>query len=82
LADELGISENTAKDHVSSILRKLGASSRDEAAYWPQKAPWWARAPLIAPLAMFLRRLSRRLPGSPSMATNVFAGAALIMVVA
>ncbi len=81
LADELGISENTAKDHVSNILRKLGASSRDEAAYWPQKAPWWARAPLIAPLSLFLRHFARRLPGSPSLATNVLAGAALILVV-
>ena len=81
LADELGISENTAKDHVSSILRKLGASSRDEAAYWPQKAPWWARTPLIAPMAMFLRRGASRLPGSPSMAATVLAGTALIVVV-
>ncbi len=82
LADELGISENTAKDHVSSILRKLGARSRDEAAYWPQTAPWWARAPLIAPVALFLRRSAQRLPLSPSMATNVLAGTALVAVVA
>ena len=82
LAGELGISENTAKDHVSSILRKLGARSRDEAAYWPQQAPWWARVPLIAPVALFLRRIGRRLPGSPSMAATVLAGAALIVVVA
>lgn len=32
IADELGISENTAKFHVSRILRKLGAVSRSEAA--------------------------------------------------
>lgn len=81
LAGELGISESTAKDHVSSILRKLGASSRDEAAYWPHQAPWWAPTPLIAPLALVLRRSARRLPAAPSMAATVLAGAALIVVV-
>ena len=82
LADKLGISDNTAKDHVSSILRKLGASSRDEAAYWPHQAPWWARTPLIAPMALVLRRSARRLPAAPSIAAKVLAGAALIVVVA
>ena len=63
LAGELGISENTAKDHVSSILHKLRTKSRHEAAYWSDQAPWWARAPLIAPLALLLRR---SLPISPA----------------
>ncbi|MCH8008971.1 MAG: helix-turn-helix transcriptional regulator [Chloroflexi bacterium] len=82
LASELGISDNTAKDHVSSILHKLSAKTRDEAAYWPDNAPWWARAPLIAPLALFLRRSATRLPISPSMAATVLAGAALIAIIA
>lgn len=82
LASELGISENTAKDHVSSILYKLDTKTRDEAAYWPDKAPWWARAPLIAPLALLLRRSAARLPFSPSMATSALAGIALIAVIA
>lgn len=82
LASELGISDNTAKDHVSSILHKLSAKTRDEAAYWPDNAPWWARAPLIAPLALFLRRSATRLPISPSMAATVLAGTALIAVIA
>ena len=82
LASELGISENTAKDHVSSILYKLGAKTRDEAAYWPHQAPWWARAPLIAPLALLLRRSSARPPFSPSTAATVLAGAALVVVIA
>ena len=82
LASDLGISENTAKDHVSSILHKLSAKTRDEAAYWPDNAPWWARAPLIAPLALFLRRSAAHLPFSPSMAATVLAGTALIAVIA
>ncbi len=81
LASELGISDNTAKDHVSSILHKLDAKTRDEAAYWPNQAPWWARAPLIAPMAMLLRRAAARLPFSPSMAATVMAGAALMVVI-
>jgi LuxR family maltose regulon positive regulatory protein len=31
IADELSISINTVKTHTSSIYRKLGVSSRDEA---------------------------------------------------
>ncbi len=82
IADELRISANTAKDHVSSILRKLGAKSRYEAAYWPREAPWWARAPLIAPFALFMRRSASRFPVSPSMALTVLAGAVLVAVIA
>jgi DNA-binding NarL/FixJ family response regulator len=32
IADRLAISQHTAKNHVSSLLAKLGASSRTEAA--------------------------------------------------
>lgn len=34
IAVELGISERTARTHVSNILRKLGLSSRTQAALW------------------------------------------------
>jgi DNA-binding NarL/FixJ family response regulator len=34
IAAELGISERTARTHVSNILRKLGLSSRTQAALW------------------------------------------------
>jgi DNA-binding NarL/FixJ family response regulator len=34
IAAELGISERTARTHVSNILRKLGLSSRTKAALW------------------------------------------------
>jgi DNA-binding NarL/FixJ family response regulator len=34
IAAELGISERTARTHVSRILRKLGLSSRTQAALW------------------------------------------------
>jgi DNA-binding NarL/FixJ family response regulator len=34
IAGELGISERTARTHVSNILRKLGLSSRTQAALW------------------------------------------------
>ena len=34
IAGELGISERTARTHVSNILGKLGLSSRTQAALW------------------------------------------------
>jgi DNA-binding NarL/FixJ family response regulator len=34
IATELGITERTARTHVSNILRKLGLSSRTQAALW------------------------------------------------
>ena len=34
IASELGISERTARTHVSNILGKLGLSSRTQAALW------------------------------------------------
>jgi DNA-binding NarL/FixJ family response regulator len=34
IADELGISERTARTHVSNILGKLGLASRTQAALW------------------------------------------------
>lgn len=34
IADELGITERTARTHVSNILAKLGLSSRTQAALW------------------------------------------------
>jgi DNA-binding NarL/FixJ family response regulator len=34
LADRLGVSERTARTHVSSILAKLGLASRTQAALW------------------------------------------------
>src|SRR5439155_19398532 len=45
IADRLGISLHGAKYHVSSILSKLGASNREEAAAWlpTELRPWWKR---------------------------------------
>jgi DNA-binding CsgD family transcriptional regulator len=41
----LGITERTARFHVSEILGKLGVSGREEAAIWsPTKKPWWMTA--------------------------------------
>jgi DNA-binding CsgD family transcriptional regulator len=54
IADRLGISLDGAKYHVSSILSKLGASTREEAAAWRpvEVRPWWQR--LIAAPAPIL----------------------------
>jgi DNA-binding NarL/FixJ family response regulator len=38
IATELSISERTARTHVSNILRKLGLSSRTQAALWAVRA--------------------------------------------
>jgi DNA-binding NarL/FixJ family response regulator len=42
IADRLGISENTAKFHVNSILGKLGAESRTEAVVRAARLGWVA----------------------------------------
>src|SRR5688500_17043687 len=52
IADRLGLSRNTVKTHVSSILGKLELQDRDEVAAWRgQPAPVAARRSLLfAPL--------------------------------
>ncbi len=46
IAARLGITERTAKFHVSEILSKLGVDSREEAAVWNQveRRRWWTAA--------------------------------------
>jgi DNA-binding CsgD family transcriptional regulator len=53
IANRLGISLDGAKYHVSSILSKLGASTREEAAAWRETnvRPWWKRL-IAAPAAI------------------------------
>src|SRR3954451_23329607 len=41
VADELGISLNTVKYHVSNILGKLGVASREELAAMGTPRRWW-----------------------------------------
>ena len=43
IAERLGITERTAKFHVSEILSKLGVASREEAASLPipERRRWW-----------------------------------------
>lgn len=40
IADRLGISFETAKQHVATILSKLGVSTREEAAAWQPGREW------------------------------------------
>ena len=62
IAARLGIGREGAKYHVSEILSKLGASSREEAARWrPKEArPSWGMA--LAPLAFFGRKAGASWP--------------------
>ncbi len=74
----LGITERTAKFHVSEILSKLGVSSREEAAAWQpevRRASWLAAG---APLAHIWRRSA----GSALKALEIAIGTALVAGVA
>src|SRR5438132_4825315 len=53
IAERLGITERTAKFHVSEILSKLGVTSREEAATvaLPERRRWWPAWPLWARIA-------------------------------
>ncbi len=55
VAEELQISLGGAKYHVSEILSKLGASTREEAATFGTRTPRWVFLPL--PLSDIRSRL-------------------------
>ncbi len=87
LAERLGITERTAKFHVSEILSKLGVNSREEAAAWqPEerpRLPW--RLAATAPLAFVWRKSSGGLNAlgiviGGAMVTAAIAGIVLLAV--
>jgi DNA-binding CsgD family transcriptional regulator len=57
IAKRLGVSENTAKYHVTQILSKLGVNSREEAARWRPEAGE-KRFPGIAVLAWLTKKVT------------------------
>jgi len=73
IASRLGITERTAKFHVSEILSKLGVSSRAEAAAWQpeERRSWWLAASV--PLA-----LTSRVGGRGLNAIGLAAGAGVL----
>lgn len=85
IASRLGVSQATVKYHVSQIMDKLGVGSRWEAAYWPERPPWWTAA--FMPVTLLGRRASAALPlklshlaGAMSLAVSaaIVGGLALI----
>ena len=54
IAERLGVTERTAKFHVSEILSKLGVGSREEAAglALSERRPWWLRASIWAKIGL------------------------------
>src|SRR2546428_7449166 len=63
IAEQIGVSRDAVKYHVSEILSKLGLESREEAAVWrpeppaiPVTRPVWARA--LGPIAGLWRALA------------------------
>ncbi|MEX2157994.1 MAG: LuxR C-terminal-related transcriptional regulator [Dehalococcoidia bacterium] len=41
IAERLGVSRSAVSKHVSEIIGKLGVRNRHEAAYYPERPPWW-----------------------------------------
>jgi DNA-binding CsgD family transcriptional regulator len=86
IAARLGITERTAKFHVSEILGKLGVNRREEAAAWQpeRKRTWWL--PAGVPIAFFGRKtFGAGVKGlgvvmAGGMLVAVVAGAALLAV--
>ncbi len=74
IAQRLDISLDGAKYHVAEISGKLGVRNRREAAYWPERPPWWAS--VVLPLAG-LRRGTR----VPSALSRLGLGLAVGLVV-
>jgi len=54
IAERLGITERTAKFHVSEILSKLGVDSREQAANMVliRRRPWWLRSEIWAKVGL------------------------------
>jgi len=50
IAARLGVSRSAASHHVGEIIAKLGVRNRHEAAYYPERPPWW-----LALMPPFLR---------------------------
>ena len=77
IADQLGISLDGAKYHVSEILGKLGVADRYEAATWqPTPVPWWRAgtavpAILAWPFKNLLSGAAPKAAGGTAMATGV-----------
>jgi photosystem II stability/assembly factor-like uncharacterized protein/DNA-binding CsgD family transcriptional regulator len=62
IAEQLGISIEGVKYHVSEILSKLGVSTREEAAVWRPQRSWWGA--VLSPIAVLGRRSSWALGGA------------------
>ncbi len=61
IADQLGISIEGVKYHVSEILSKLCVSTREEAAAWRPERSWWGA--VLSPVALLGRKSAWALGG-------------------
>jgi DNA-binding CsgD family transcriptional regulator len=78
IGERLQISRDTVKHHVSAIIAKLGVRNRRDAAYWPERPPWWMTA--FAPVLLAFRRtvvLLRAAAGPTSWLASILMLAAL-----
>jgi DNA-binding CsgD family transcriptional regulator len=80
IADRLEISVKGVEFHVAALIARLAVRNRYEAAYWPERPPWWARA--LAPVGLLWRPIWRGVHVPANSVAVVASGGAYLAAIA